>query len=1023
MKNNTLAHKVDDETFFSFDLFDTIVTRRTCLPNGIFSLMQKELKLNPAYDFFGDYIKENFFKIRVQAQDFLLTFFCSENNREISIEKIYDFFLDNGYVKNKQERDLLLDLELHTELKNILPIHKNIDEVTSLIKSGKNVAIITDTYFSIGFLRQLLNSAAPELNNIKIYASSFYGKTKRHGDIWEFVKIREKIEYTNWVHMGDNWAVDCDIPTKLGIFTKLYVPYPYMDWENIIYSNANNPDFQLAIGAARYTLIEKQFFNDKYLIGAAYAGCMLLPYVSFLIDHAIAHDISDLYFIARDGYLLEKIAKIILSNKKCDIKTHYIYGSRAAWRCSTFNDKQPNFSYVFDEFWLKNTLSKFAERLHISVQNLIRYLPTKYASINVEKCLKQNEISAIKKCLLEQRDFKEFIIDENKKRIERVKEYFTQEIDFSKNFAFVDLQGTGTTQTCLAQLLKDLYAKKIKTYYFYTGKYNSNNIDIKISAFPNVHLLNFFLECFCRAPHGQTLDYRTTGGKIVPILDKEDSFLKEYDYDSLVSGVLDYTKLYITSAQINNLSICNFELFDVYFRYAFERPCKKFASIIGDIPFSLSESVTKKELLAPKIVWNTIFKYLIGYRNYSNMPHLSKARSKHKYVRLINFLEKYWNLEEIFCLKTKNNKTVFRILGIPFFKIKYKYQQKKEYYVLGIKLINQVLSTNDKLYYSFFGIKFWCTNPVLKIIKEYTSKIDCMFDNAYLLQITNMGECYLFCTLFKKICQIHHSKKPVIFITKKIYKDIISMMLPNMHIEMIYTGIDVLLNCTKDVYTTNGHKIFIPFTLKYLTSIEKKFNDKNIHYFTEMEKHLGISPSESITYLCPHVSKNIEYTVEQKICELSLNKSNFVILCPEASTCAMYSQSFWNKLVAHFLHNNIDVFLNIIDQRNYINGTKSLFLNIDELVYLSRFAKRIIGIRSGILEILSSTHTPIEALYTYFPLQKISATYALSAFTLKKIPNIDCHNIFEYNTDCETEEYILQSIITHMMDFEKSTST
>lgn len=46
---------------YSFDVFDTLITRTTALPNGIFALMQSRLMQERELNGLDDYVIDNFF--------------------------------------------------------------------------------------------------------------------------------------------------------------------------------------------------------------------------------------------------------------------------------------------------------------------------------------------------------------------------------------------------------------------------------------------------------------------------------------------------------------------------------------------------------------------------------------------------------------------------------------------------------------------------------------------------------------------------------------------------------------------------------------------------------------------------------------------------------------------------------------------------------------------------------------------------------------------------------------------------
>lgn len=51
---------------YSFDIFDTLITRRTAAPKGIFMLMQGIMRKTGGYP---PFLTENFYELRVGAEE------------------------------------------------------------------------------------------------------------------------------------------------------------------------------------------------------------------------------------------------------------------------------------------------------------------------------------------------------------------------------------------------------------------------------------------------------------------------------------------------------------------------------------------------------------------------------------------------------------------------------------------------------------------------------------------------------------------------------------------------------------------------------------------------------------------------------------------------------------------------------------------------------------------------------------------------------------------------------------------
>ena len=197
--DNELAYKL-----YSFDIFDTLITRTTATPDGIFLIIQDKL-LNGNYDI-PNFIKNNFYLIRKSTSNFT-RFQFKEYKEEITIYDIYENISNNNYLSDVQKQ-LLIDLEIETEIENSIPIISNINKLKELVGYGKNVVLISDMYLPSNIIRDILLKHDIIFNNIKIYVSCELEKTKSSGNMYKLVKEFEMINYTDWLHIGDNLHSD-----------------------------------------------------------------------------------------------------------------------------------------------------------------------------------------------------------------------------------------------------------------------------------------------------------------------------------------------------------------------------------------------------------------------------------------------------------------------------------------------------------------------------------------------------------------------------------------------------------------------------------------------------------------------------------------------------------------------------------------------------------------------------------------------------------------------------------------------
>ena len=305
----------------SFDVFDTIITRTTDSPLGVFEIMEDTLKCDETYCLIDRYIRENFASIRVAAEINASRFFNEKN--QVTFDDIYSVFQSMTGCE-KKIIDEMKQLELATEEKCSVPINENINKIKELHISGENVILISDMYLGADQIRKLLIKHDAVFVDFKIYSSADYDATKHSGILFKQVKEIENVLYRDWLHIGDNKYSDVLIPCQLGISVD--------DWYKKIKCTKNCSQKEDSDD-----LIKKVqcHFEKKLTTGplqtALFGGLLLYGYVEWIINIAENKDIKLLCFIARDGFILKRIADIIIESKGLSIDTEYIYGSRVSW--------------------------------------------------------------------------------------------------------------------------------------------------------------------------------------------------------------------------------------------------------------------------------------------------------------------------------------------------------------------------------------------------------------------------------------------------------------------------------------------------------------------------------------------------------------------------------------------------------------------------------------------------------------------------------------------------------------------
>ncbi|WP_257906136.1 glycosyltransferase, family 4 [Campylobacter lari] len=310
---------------FSFDIFDTLIARSVD-SKMVFRKMKDKMN---AYCF-PNQLVENFDLIRIQTEQYFYQNICREDYEDVSIDEIYNTIQCNYSLSNEQ-KNILLKLEIDAEKEVIYPIEQNIFLVEKLVSESKRVVLISDMYLPENVIREILLRFSSVFKKIPIYVSCDHNCKKNNGKLFKKILELEQIEPAKWMHYGDNWNGDYLQASQLGINVFFYKNTFTANEIFALEKDYFNPSIQAFVGISRKIRAENTFSSLKE-IGISYGGPLLLPYVYWILNTAVKNNIRTLYFVARDGYILKKIADILIEKERLNISTKYIYGSREAWR-------------------------------------------------------------------------------------------------------------------------------------------------------------------------------------------------------------------------------------------------------------------------------------------------------------------------------------------------------------------------------------------------------------------------------------------------------------------------------------------------------------------------------------------------------------------------------------------------------------------------------------------------------------------------------------------------------------------
>ncbi len=467
---------------YSFDVFDTLISRKGLHPHSIFSYVKEQMKksdLGFERHFIDSYITiRNKCELNVREYRQKTTYVRNSDCREISFDSIFER-ISAVYNLTEEQITFLKETELEAEFNDCIPVPEMIAYAERLIDNGEDVILISDMYLSSAFIKKMLGKFSTKLTEIPMYVSSEYGVQKSTSLLYQEVfKDIDFYKYGKWIHHGDNGGADRAKPLSLGITPVRHIAPSFNDFETALVEKLKTYDAYL-VAAMMARFRERNKSTEDYF-SYAYSSLYLVPYTMWILEDALRRNINTLYFISRDGYHPKRIADIVIDKLNLNVKARYIYGSRKAWRIPSFIDEfDEAFFLPFGNLASATSFEEILSALLVSREQFDSMFPLlrnmELGSI-ITKEQRETIISVVKSCS----EYREYLLDYAAKERVLVDKYLRQEVNLDESFAFVDYWGRGYTQTCLTRLLHNIKKEKFNVPYYYVRSiYPSEDYDIR----------------------------------------------------------------------------------------------------------------------------------------------------------------------------------------------------------------------------------------------------------------------------------------------------------------------------------------------------------------------------------------------------------------------------------------------------------------------------------------------------------------------------------------------------------------
>ncbi len=566
--DKAMQHKVmpvEDKILYSYDIFDTILNRKCLSPVGIFAYVSQ--KMNMSQENFPEFVKAKYRYVRMgseaNAREYVKKSLHvrKDARTEITFDQIFER-MESLYKLSKKQIELLKQWELEAEYKAAVLNTDIAEEIKNHIADGDKVVFISDMYLPKDFIAKLIHKIEPEFDEVPLYVSSELGSQKTTKQLYlDVFNDLDKYDYTEWIHTGDNPNADQKQPEQLGILCK---QVNKLNWEKYEqqYLTANfTYDAYCCAAIMRrlkeLTRTDKEYndINSNYWdITINNVSSWLVPYVAWVIDDAVKKELDTLYFISRDGHLLKLIADEIINNKKLNIKTKYIYGSRKLWRIPSFvEDIDKDFFEAHGQFADISDFSSLLGALLLDEKQFDEILP-ELNYVKSIKYIKSDELKKIRETLKNSEAYRSFVLEKSKEQRPIVLKYLKQQIDFTEKYAFVEYWGRGYTQECLGRLLREINTNATNEFYYIRSIYFSDETNIRYNMSNDTGSLIMVEAVFANTPYKTISEYRDNNGIVEPVIE-ENEFCNKALQKAIEKGLFMFTR------QMCDMDMVNEEMF------------------------------------------------------------------------------------------------------------------------------------------------------------------------------------------------------------------------------------------------------------------------------------------------------------------------------------------------------------------------------------------------------------------------------------------------------------------------------
>ncbi len=512
----------EHRTLYSFDVFDTLISRKVLAPKGIFYYVKEQIDQDGSFP--PIFAKKYPFirmttELSVRETSYKTEILRGSEFVEITLDQILERM---AYVYQLTDEQIgkLRDWEINAELDNVVPLPQQIDRLKHLVSAGETVVLISDMYLPKDVILAMLEKADPVLTSVPLFLSNEYGVLKTTGKLYfeVYKSFKPYYDFEKWIHYGDSETADRLEAKKFGISPRKINKLTFNPIQQSLVDHLDTYDgYKVAAMQAR--MCEAYPYETDSLV-ISFIGLCFIPYIDWVLRDAEKRGYKTLYFVSRDGHHLKRIADAMIRERGLSFKTRYIYASRKTWRIPSFiHEIDADFWEGYGSFGDIVSKPKLLGALYLTEDKFRELFPG--IELNTINFNDREAFDGLKELFKNSKRYQDYILSVAAEERTLVRRYLLQEIDPAEPFAVVEYYGRGYTQDCMDRLWQDAIDDPGAHVPFYYSRsvLPSMNGTIRHHFTTNNGRQYFIESIFANMPYRSIASYKEENGVIRPVIE------------------------------------------------------------------------------------------------------------------------------------------------------------------------------------------------------------------------------------------------------------------------------------------------------------------------------------------------------------------------------------------------------------------------------------------------------------------------------------------------------------------------